>query len=99
LEKKNDITKDSFKNYSSSRNHTGQHNDPNPSPNNTSSRPIFDSPTDRGFFTLQEALRQKNDNVAYIYATSSNFRHSGPWHNHICTINLSLTFHQLYNIT
>jgi hypothetical protein len=85
--KNNNITKKSFKNYKNTNNRNRRNIQNNPH--------YHRNPSPTTFFTLDDARRQISTHVAYIYATSSNFLHNGPWYNHICTNELSIPFYQL----
>jgi hypothetical protein len=82
----NNITKSTFKNYRNS-NSTTSLNTPSVQPRR--------SRQPEPFYTVSDSVRQRSARVAFVYATSSNFLHNGPWYNHLCDSDLSLTFEQL----
>jgi hypothetical protein len=88
--KDNNITKKTLRNYK-------QNNKSNNS--NSNSHTTNQTTQNIPFFTLHDgdSLCNRSNHVAFIYATSSNFLHSGPWHNHICSIDLSANFNFSYN--
>jgi hypothetical protein len=86
--KQNNLTKNSFKSYKHHKTNTQSSSKQNLDRNRRTNNPS-------SFYTLADSLRQRSSYVAFIYTTSSNFLHNGPWYNHICTADLNVTFNQL----
>jgi hypothetical protein len=74
------ITKNTIKNYYKNHQH-----------HNANSQNAFTLQIN-SVFIFNDTLTQVNNKVAFIYATTSNFLHNGPWFNHNCNIDLAISF-------